>query len=143
MPTAVTMPWTVAHPAAPGGKAPGQHGGWLGKGFDPFKVEGDPNARGFQVGGLGLPEGVDATRLGGRRALLNGLAGGMDLPGAGALAWDGFQHRALDALDSAREPRAFQISTAKTPSSATDTADTSTASASCWPDDWSRRVSAW
>ena len=65
VPTAVTMPWTVAHPAAPGGKAPGQHGGWLGKGFDPFKVEGDPNARGFQVGGLGLPEGVDASRLGG------------------------------------------------------------------------------
>src|SRR5205807_207271 len=31
LPPAVTMPWTVAHPAAPGGKAPGQHGGWLGK----------------------------------------------------------------------------------------------------------------
>ena len=58
LPSAVTMPWTVAHPAAPGGKAPGQHGGWLGKAYDPFRVEGDPNAPGFRVGGLGLPEGV-------------------------------------------------------------------------------------
>ncbi len=44
IPSAVNMPWTVAHPAAPGGRAPGQHGGWLGKGFDPFRVDGDPNA---------------------------------------------------------------------------------------------------
>jgi Protein of unknown function (DUF1501) len=109
VPTAVTMPWTVAHPAAPGGRAPGQHGGWLGKGFDPFRVEGDPNARGFQVGGLGLPEGVDATRLGGRRALLNGLASGVDISGAGPGAWDGFQGRALDALVSAEARGAFQI----------------------------------
>ncbi len=57
------MPWTVAHPAAPGGKAPGQHGGWLGKAFDPFRVDGDPNAPDFQVEGLGLPEGVTPDRL--------------------------------------------------------------------------------
>ncbi len=109
MPTAVTIPWTVSHPAAPGGKAPGQHGGWLGKGFDPFRVEGDPNAPGFQVGGLGLPEGVSAARLGDRRALLAGLTAGHDLPGAGAGAWDGFQGRALDALVSAEARGAFQI----------------------------------
>ena len=63
------MPWTVAHPAAPGGKAPGQHGGWLGKAYDPFRVEGDPNAPDFRVEGLGLPDGITADRLGGRRAL--------------------------------------------------------------------------
>jgi hypothetical protein len=73
IPSAVTMPWTVAHPAAPGGRVPGQHGGWLGKAFDPFRVEGDPGAPDFQVGGLGPPEGITARRLGDRRALLAAL----------------------------------------------------------------------
>ena len=45
LPQTVTMPWTVAHPAAPGGKAPGQHGGWLGKAYDPFGINGDPTTR--------------------------------------------------------------------------------------------------
>src|SRR5438309_124759 len=83
LPSAVTLPWTVAHPAAPGGKAPGQHGGWLGKGFDPFRVEGDPGAPGFQVGGLGPPEGLTPGRLRGRRALLAALGRRLELAGAG------------------------------------------------------------
>ena len=109
LPSAVTLPWTVAHPAAPGGKAPGQHGGWLGKNYDPFRVEGDPNAPGFQVGGLGLPEGVSAERLDDRRALLTEIGGRMALPGAGPGAWNGYQARALDALSSAEARGAFQI----------------------------------
>lgn len=109
MPSAVTMPWTVAHPAAPGGKAPGQHGGWLGKGFDPFRVEGDPNAPGFRVGGLDLPDGVTPGRLGDRRALLGSLACGDTLSGNGPKVWDGFLGRALDALDSAEARGAFQL----------------------------------
>jgi hypothetical protein len=108
LPTAVTMPWTVAHPAAPGGKAPGQDAGWLGKAFDPFRVEGDPNAPGFQVAGLGLPEGVSHERLGRRRDLLGREAMG-ELPGAGAKAWQGMQGRALDALVSAEARGAFQV----------------------------------
>ena len=64
MPSAVNMPWTVMHPAAPGGRAPGQDAGWLGKAFDPFHVDGDPNAAGFQVQGLGLPEGISARTSG-------------------------------------------------------------------------------
>lgn len=109
LPTAVTMPWTVAHPAAPGGKAPGQHGGWLGKGFDPFRVEGDPNADGFQVSGLGLPEGVTPRRLDDRRALLSSSPNGQGFGGSGPRAWDGFQERALDALVSAEARGAFAI----------------------------------
>jgi hypothetical protein len=105
------MPWTVSHPAAPGGKAPGQHGGWLGKGFDPFRVEGNPDAPGFEVAGLGLPEGLDAPRMSDRRALLAALghAHAPDLAGTGPRAWDGFQARALDALVSAEARGAFQI----------------------------------
>jgi hypothetical protein len=112
VPRAVTLPWTVAHPAAPGGKAPGQHGGWLGKRFDPFRVEGDPGADGFRVEGLAPPEGIDAGRMRLRRELLERLGGGRspgDLAGAGVRAWDAYQARALDALESAEARGAFQI----------------------------------
>lgn len=69
VPGFVSLPWTVSHPAAPGGVAPGQHGGWLGAGFDPFLVSGDPNAPGFKLAGLGE---MDA-RADGRTRLLRHL----------------------------------------------------------------------
>ena len=106
LPDAVTMPWTVSHPAAPGGKAPGQHGGWLGKGFDPFKVEGDPNDPAFSIAGLGLPTGVTPARMLGRRGLLGQVhADG----GPGAPSWGPMQAKAMDALESADARGAFQI----------------------------------
>ena len=83
IPSAVNMPWTVMHPAAPGGKAPGQDAGWLGKAYDPFHVDGDPNASGFHVEGLGLPDGISPARLADRRALLKQLADAADLSGNG------------------------------------------------------------
>jgi hypothetical protein len=111
LPPAVILPWTVAHPAAPGGKAPGQHAGWLGKAHDPFLVEGDPNAPGFVVGGLGLPEGVSMDRLRHRRRMLGeiGESPGSPTSGRGAGGWDGFQARALDALGSAEARGAFDL----------------------------------
>ncbi|MEO6810514.1 MAG: DUF1501 domain-containing protein, partial [Isosphaeraceae bacterium] len=109
LPPSVLMPWSVAHPAAPGGKAPGQHGGWLGKGYDPFRIEGDPNAPDFQVGGLGLPEGITDHRMQDRRALLTGLGSNPDFAGRATAAWDSMQSKALDALASAEARGAFQI----------------------------------
>jgi hypothetical protein len=104
LPSSVTMPWTVAHPAAPGGRAPGQDAGWLGKSYDPFRVEGDPNAPNFRVAGLDLPEGVSAERMRHRRAMLAGsTTPTLDM------AWDGFQARALDALTAAEAQGAFRI----------------------------------
>src|ERR1017187_1164361 len=100
IPSAVNMPWTVMHPAAPGGRAPGQDAGWLGKAYDPFHVDGDPNASGFHVQGLGLPEGISSGRLADRRALLERLADAADSSGTGPQSWDGYQHKALDALAS-------------------------------------------
>jgi hypothetical protein len=107
LPDAVTMPWTVAHPAAPGGKAPGQHGGWLGKAFDPFRIEGDPNSPNFRVSGLELPEGSTELRMASRRQLL----GDLTRAGApvGSPVWDGLQARAVDALVSAEARGAFQL----------------------------------
>ena len=54
LPTSVMLPWVVAHPAAPGGKAPGQHGGWLGHGHDPFYIMADPNDPGFRLTKIAL-----------------------------------------------------------------------------------------
>ncbi len=108
MPTAVTMPWTVAHPAAPGGRAPGQHGGWLGKSFDPFTIEGDPNSSDFRVPGLGLPEGVDHGRMSERRSLRN-EAGTLGLTGRAAGSWDQLHARALDAISSRQALSAFSL----------------------------------
>ena len=111
IPSAVTMPWTVMHPAAPGGRAPGQDAGWLGKAYDPFHIDGDPSAADYHVEGLGLPEGVSPARLGLRRALLDKLISGgtTHVKNAHPDAWNAYQHRALDGLDSAEARGAFQI----------------------------------
>ena len=104
MPSSVTMPWTVAHPAAPGGRAPGQDAGWLGKSFDPFRVEGDPNSPRFRVAGLDLPEGVSPRRIQDRRSLLATAS-----PSSEGTPWDSFQARALDTLTTAEAQGAFRI----------------------------------
>ena len=105
LPSSVTMPWTVAHPAAPGGRAPGQNAGWLGRSFDPLAIDGDPNAPGFQVGGMKLPAGVTTDRMDARRHLLGDLGS----PAADVKGWSDYQSRALDALVSAEARGAFQI----------------------------------
>jgi hypothetical protein len=69
VPRFVSLPWTVSHPAAPGGVAPGQHAGWLGAGFDPFLVSGDPNSPAFKLAGLG----EQPDRADGRAQLLRQL----------------------------------------------------------------------
>lgn len=106
LPASVILPWIVSHPAAPGGKAPGQHGGWLGKAYDPFLVAGDPNAPNFRVPGLGLPEGVDEGRMARRRSMLEGLPASAGVSGA---VWDRQQTRAIDALTSAEARAAFEL----------------------------------
>jgi uncharacterized protein (DUF1501 family) len=50
---------------------PGQHAGFLGPKHDPWQITRDPNAANFRVDGLRLAPGLEVTRLGGRRALLD------------------------------------------------------------------------
>jgi hypothetical protein len=104
VPPFVTMPWTVMHPAAPGGTAPGQHAGWMGTAYDPFLITGDPNAADFQVSGLKLMDGVSPVRVDARRALLN------HLDGRTGNSFSGVQQRAFDMLTSAQVHRAFDLS---------------------------------
>lgn len=73
LPPFVSMPWLVYHPAAPGGRAPGQHGGWLGHQYDPLLVTGDPSKPDWRLPALSLMDGVSPERLDHRHDLLRGL----------------------------------------------------------------------
>ncbi len=106
IPPAVTLPWLVSHPAAPGGVAPGQNGGWLGAGFDPFLVTGNPNSPSFAVAGLAAPANVSTDRLK-DRAELSRLLDQTDGPGG---AYTDVRSRALDLLLSPTVTRAFDLS---------------------------------
>ena len=111
MPSFVTMPWLAFHPSAPGGNAPGQHGGWLGRQYDPFLVMGDPNAAGWKVPALALIDGQSPDRLQHRRELLQSLdhqrrAGER----SGVLSQlDSLQQRAFGLLTSATVRGAFDL----------------------------------
>ena len=101
VPGFVSLPWTVSHPAAPGGVAPGQHGGWLGPGFDPFLVSGDPNAPGFRLAGLG--EATD--RIDDRTRLLRTLD--RHVPDLG---YSSAQEKAIRLLAADDVQKAFDLS---------------------------------
>lgn len=105
MPPFVTLPWIVSHPAAPGGVAPGQNAGWLGTGFDPFVVRGDPNAPTFNVRGLQPHPTTPPQRLNERRSLLQKINEQSTLSDSTA----DYHAKAFDLLTSASAQRAFQI----------------------------------
>jgi hypothetical protein len=111
LPSFVTLPWFAYHPAAPGGQAPGQHGGWLGHQFDPLLVSGDPNAPGWQVPSLALIDGQPADRLLRRQNLLASIdAQRRVIDGAayaGRLA--AHQQQAFGLLTSADVRQAFDL----------------------------------
>ncbi len=70
IPSFVAMPWKALHPAAPGGEAPGQHGGWLGSAYDGMTLTGDLNLPDWHPKGLALPADIGLDRLESRAALL-------------------------------------------------------------------------
>jgi hypothetical protein len=111
LPAFVTMPWLAYHPAAPGGKAPGQHGGWLGRGEDPLLIEGDPNAADWEVPALALQPGLEGGRIDRRRTLLETI----DVEqrrlahSASSPAFRQQQRRAFDLLASPPVRQAFDL----------------------------------
>ena len=111
MPSFVTMPWLAFHPAAPGGMAPGQHGGWLGRQYDSFLAMGDPNAAGWKVPALALIDGQSPDRLQHRRELLQSLDHQRRASEQlGALSQlDSLQQRAFGLLTSATVRGAFDL----------------------------------
>ena len=112
LPSFVTVPWQTSHPSAPGGQAPGQSGGWLGKRYDPIVIGGDPNKPDWRVQELSLLEGVNLARLENRHALLQNIdRERRELAAAQAASdLDAFQDRAFNLLGSAEARDAFDLS---------------------------------
>lgn len=111
VPSFVAMPWTVMHPAAPGGRAPGQTGGWLGSRLDPMTV-GDPSDPKFKVDGFSLPADLDADRFADRRQLLANADNApteTDWRSSSAGEWSGLTARAFDLLSGQAAQQAFDL----------------------------------
>jgi hypothetical protein len=115
LPTFVSLPWIVSHPAAPGGKAPGQHGGWLGRSYDPFLV-GDPNDPNFRIAGIASTPDSPIARLATRKELLGELEQGT--APWGSSTWRDLASRAADLILDPRTQQAFDLN--QEPSSVRD-----------------------
>ena len=105
LPNAVTLPCVVSHPAAPGGTAPGQNGGWLGTSYDPFLITGNPNAPQFAVAGLAAMSDVPTDRLQSRADLCRRL----DRSGTPSDSNSGLRQKALDLLMAPAVAKAFDL----------------------------------
>ncbi len=110
LPSFVTLPWKTLHPAAPGGVAPGQTGGWLGRSADPFLVTGDPSQPDWSVPALSLQDGVDPRRLDRRRHLLRTIEHQQHKLLNSSLPMTGNQSRAFNLLTSQSVRSAFDLS---------------------------------
>ena len=89
----------------------GQNAGFLGDGYDPFRIPADPNADQFVVSGLASPEEVTPARMNRRYDLLGSLeqryqrlAGWPDVEGMSQL-----KTRAHGLLASSRSQDAFSL----------------------------------
>ena len=111
LPGFVTMPWLAYHPAAPGGQAPGQKGGWLGHRHDPLLIEGDPSHPDWEVPALRLQEALTAQRLDDRQHLLSAIdqqRQNLDRSPAGLMLGD-FQQQAVELLTTPTVRDAFDV----------------------------------
>ncbi|WP_435005818.1 DUF1501 domain-containing protein [Tundrisphaera lichenicola] len=108
LPTYVSYP----HVLRDGSVTPGQGASFLGKGFDPFFVERDPNKPDFRLPELSLPEETSLARLDDRRGLLKLIDEQGDLGySSTSRGIDAFYDRAMAMLASPRVKAAFDLST--------------------------------
>jgi hypothetical protein len=108
LPTFVMVPEAIS-PVGP--ERPGQHAGFLGAAFDPYRVNSDPNRSDFSPGVLGPTPLVSARRLDNRRQLLAEVsrqARHLE-EAAAARTLDPYYTRAFDLISSAAAQRAFDI----------------------------------
>lgn len=111
MPNFVTLPWKAYHPAAPGGQAPGQTGGWLGRQYDPLLITGNPAEPNWKVPALSLIDGMDTQRLNQRRGLLQSIDSQRAFLEENAVVRGvaGQQARAFGLLTSSEVRQAFDL----------------------------------
>ena len=93
------------------GKAPGQYGGWLGRSFDPFLVEGDLAQPTWTIPALTLNEGIPLSRLEQRETLLRDISRQQTgLEGATTSRLEFDQSKAIGLLSSGQVRSAFDLS---------------------------------
>jgi len=86
---------------------PGQNAGFLGGGYDPLQIVGNPHLPAFQVKNLQPPTGVTPARLAARQSLLGSLDRGLENPEAGSL--EAHQERAFELIRDTKIQEAFQV----------------------------------
>jgi hypothetical protein len=105
LPAAVTLPEESANDGNM--TWPGQDAGFLGRSFDPWLLECDPNAATFKLPGLGLPADMPMARFDKRRSLLDQVdrqMSGIDLGPHQART-----RQAFDLIASPAAKRAFNL----------------------------------
>lgn len=108
MPPFVLLPEAMA-PNGP--ERAGQHAGFLGAAFDPYRVDSDPNSPNFSPGVISLPAELSLSRLRDRRALLAQIGRQTDRllqPDLSDELHEDYA-RAFDLLTSTAVQRAFDI----------------------------------
>jgi Protein of unknown function (DUF1501) len=108
LPTAVVLPTKLTFE---GYSFPGQNAGFLGARYDPWHIEGDPNAPDFQPPSLDLPEGLSISRIGARDNLLAEVdARRRELERVGEVdRLDDLRRKAVALLASRRTRDAFDL----------------------------------
>jgi len=99
----------MKHPAY---SAPG-FGGYLGRTFNPFLIDQDPNSASFRVQAFDAARDVDVSRLSGRKSLLRSLdsyQADREQQLEFARSHDTFTERALSLATSQRAKQAFDLS---------------------------------
>jgi len=110
VPTAVTLPWEMID--GQGRRPPGQTASMIGKRFDPWMIQADPNDAKFRVEGLTMQPGISVDRLRDRQGLLDQIDRQHALASTSAPAGlmnDYYQH-ALSILTSSATQTAIDIS---------------------------------
>ena len=88
----------------------GQNAGFLGSGYDAFRIPADPNLDTFQVDGISLPDGVVSERFASRRQLLDSIDHtARDSSVRHVQGLNGLYDRAFGLLGSAKTQAAFQL----------------------------------
>jgi hypothetical protein len=109
LPAFVMVPEAIS-PVGP--ERPGQHAGFLGAAFDPYRVNSDPNSPNYSPGALEPDRDLTRDRLDTRRALLDQVsrqARYLEQAAAGQTL-DPYYTRAFDLISSSAAQRAFDIS---------------------------------
>jgi hypothetical protein len=109
LPPAITLPHRIFN--TDGSVWPGQDAGMLGRNADPWLFTCQPGAANFRINEFNLAVDVSASRLRGRRSLLQQVNQRLDTAGRSGVL-DTFDHQnqqAFDLLRSARSRQAFNL----------------------------------